>query len=350
MRLLPPRRIFDGIVSGTSAGTGIGAAQQPPTVINIPGGNELLYELRVFISGEFNASANGSAVITDGIQKFVRSLRVFSLKHKLLWDSIPGIVAHRVESFERGTRPDYTAPANANDGATFDMTYRIPFARDHSKYRENDTILDMLNTNLELQIQFGIVTDIFTGGTAPEIINLRVRVEGIYGMNPAGDSRAIGAAYDLAKLGDFPIRQPWFGKTVIPITATETRQIEIPSGDRAYTQIFLMQQASDTLLEVTDILDTKGEITLRNDAQHVVDRARIDLLMSDWKGHKSLEAKPTAWVPIDFDKLGLMSHWLDAFGTPQGKCVLEVPVTYVANRQLVVVYKGVQAIPEGALR
>lgn len=340
-------------------------ASQPAIQITkdgFPAGDEGVLGVQLTYKGEFDTSAAAGAAVTDGALKILRALTVETDKHRKIIDGVDGLGLHRMLQLEGETRQISVDCASNADATTFEASLYIPFADDRRLIRPYDCLLDMKNSKMTVKRQYGVVTDIQSAGTAPQIVNMRedISVEVVPGPindgSPEMNPDAVREGLDPKKFSELPGFIPVRERNPFPITATKNGfQIPVSVGDKILRRIYLSQQtivpATGLVTEVSNIVSENAAISFKVGKDVIMDRMTWKELVGKNKRESGVETMPTGWAFISFDRQKSVPRMLDLYKFPSGlSCNVEVDVTTQTNANLVVYLDYLQLIPPAAVR
>lgn len=329
-------------VIGGTTGQGLGSTSQSFQVTQgWAGGDEGLVEVGFRFQGELNfSSGNGTSVVTDGVLNLIRSLTLRTDMHGPLIDRIDGLGLHRIQSFQQGTRPALSAPANANDGATFSAFLRLPLI-DSKMTRPYDTLLDLKHANPRLEYTLGAQTDVVTGGTGAELINVKHQVSQLVLPGP------------LKTQGEESELPSWMYNLEMQthaIDATKTWNIDLPFRDRTIKRIYISQRNISDRSELATVVTASQKLSLKLNGTRVIEDMSWGELQDENKSHFGLETMPTGWVVLEEDKTKRIMDALWVLTDDSGKLTLEVEGTSVTNGGLWIYVESWKPLPEKAQR
>jgi len=323
---------------------------------NFPAGDELMFAVSLRYKGEFDTTAAAGAPVTDGALKILRGLTVESDKHGKLVDGLDGLTIHRVNQFESDAKPASADCASNADATTFSALHRVTLFDEDRLVRPLDLALDVMKSRITVKRQYGVVTDIQSAGTAPQIINMRedISVEVQPGPINPGVNPESGARDDA--YSELPALMPVKEVILVPITATQAAmRIQLPYGDRIYRRIYLSQRtiapANGLVTEVSNIVSENAAISLKHNYEPRVDRLTwAELSDRNKQDFKFQNALPTGWACIQFDRTRRIPDMFPVLSKESQNLFLEVDVTTQTNAFLLLCLDSLKPIPTQADR
>ncbi len=340
------------LVSKTQAS--IGLTQISPAVISdgLPSGDEALYALHCRIRGalDLTTSSAGTAV-TNGVQIFVRSIRVETDKHGILVDNIDGLAMYRFNQIDLGTLSDDLQVTTMTTGTpALDWSFRIPFA-DKNFLRSYDTLLDMLKSRMTVTVTLGIVTDMVSGGTYTGTFVVTTPTIDIWGDIIRNPNPVTGNVNGVDFTSELPIMQRSLEVRKFDVTSTSTGfKFPLPYGDRIYRRIILQQRNSSSLAELATVITATQNIGVEINGFPWQQSLPWGDVNSRNKQDYQMETLPTGIAVFDWSQEGRIGDMLNTLSADQGTMNLVADVTSVSNGQLWVIMDCLKPIPPQARR
>jgi len=323
---------------------------------NFPAGDELVAAINLRYKGEFDTTAAAGAPVADGALKILRALTVETNKHGKLIDGVDGLSLHRVNQFESDSKPASADCASNADATTFSAQHRITFYDENRLVRPLDLALDVMKAGITVKRQYGVVTDIQSAGTNPQIINMRedIHVEVQPGPINPGINPDTGARDDDYSM--LPALMPVKEVIPVPIVASQNAmRIQLPYGDRIYRRIYISQRtinpANGLVTEVSNIIAENAAVSLKHNYDARVDRVTWGSLSDRNKqDFHFYNAIPTGWACIQFDRSRRIPDMFPVLSKESQNLFLELDVTLQTNAFIVLVLDSLKPIPNAADR
>lgn len=318
-----------------------------------PSGDEGIIALNLRYFGTFTVGTPAGSPITDGGKKILRSLTVETDKHLKLIDGVDGLGLDRMLRFENSAAPASTDCASNASGTTFSSHFRIPFADETRLFRPFDTLLDMRNSRMIVKRQYGLVTDVQTAGTTPQVSSIRedMNVEVLPGPLNTGTPSP-----EYSELPSYvPVREKiQVGGYGGNIPTQNAYKIALPVGDRIYRRIYISQvtlDANGLPTEVATVITRDAAISLKFGRDAIVDRLTFGETQDRAKLIADCETMPTGWAFLDFDTSHRINDMLNAYEYPAGIAAnLEIDTTNISNAGINVYIDCLKLIPPAAVR
>lgn len=329
-------------------------AQVSPLVLSdgLPTGDEAIYTLHARIRGtlDLTTSSAGSAV-TNGVQVFVRSVKVETDKHGIIMDNIDGLALYRFNQIDLGTLPDDLQVTTMTTGTpAFDWSFRIPFA-DPRFLRSYDTLLDMIKSRMTVTVTLGIVTDMVSGGTYTGTFDVNSPTLDVWGDIVRNPNPLSGQVNGVNFTSELPIMQRSIEVRKFDVTSTSTGfRFPLPFGDRIYRRIILQQRNSSTLAELATVVTATQNVGIEINGFPWVQSIPWGDLNSRNKQDYQIETLPTGIAVMEFSPEQRIGDMLNTLSTDQGTMNLVADVTSVSNGQLWVIMDCLKPIPPQAQR
>lgn len=336
------------------AAASIGLTQVSPLVISdgLPTGDEAIYALHCRVRGALDlTTASAGTAVTNGVQVFVRNVRVETDKHGILVDNLDGLSMYRFNQIDLGTLPDDLQVTTMTTGTpALDYTFRIPFA-DKNFLRSYDTLLDVMKSRMTVTVTLGIVTDMVSGGTYTGTFvvttpSIDVWAEVIRNPNPVS-----GVVNGVEFTSELPIMQRSIEVRKFDVTSTSTGyKFPLPYGDRIYRRIILQQRNSSSLAELATVITATQNIGIEINGFPWIQAIPWAAQNARNKQDFQMETLPTQIACFDFSQEGRIGDMLNTLSADQGTMNLVADVTSVSNGQLWVIMDCLKPIPPAARR
>jgi hypothetical protein len=340
------------LVSKQSAS--IGLTQAAPLVFSdgLPTGDEAIYALHCRLRGalDLTTSSAGSAV-TNGVEVFVRNIRIESDKHGILVDNMDGLAMYRYNQIDKGTLPDDLNVTTMTTGTpALDYTFEIPFA-DKNFLRSYDTLLDMLKSKLTIYVTLGIVTDMVSGGTYTGTFVVTTPTVEVWGDIIRNPNPLTGVVDGVQFTSELPIMQRSIEVRKFDINQTSTGvKLALPYGDRIYRRIILQQRNGSTLAELATVITATQNIGIEINGFPWIQAIPWAAVNARNKQDFQMETLPTGIAVFDWGQEGRIGDMLNTLSNDQGTMNLVADVTSVSNGQIWAILDCLKPIPPQARR
>lgn len=309
----------------------------------MPTGDLGVERLTLRYNGLTDQGVADGTVVTDGQLRYLRQLDVISSALGPIVDKMDGLSLARILAMEYGTpAPTLQAASNANDqpfNAEFPLSMLMP-----KKYiRPKDTLLDMNKDSLIVDAQFGSYTDIISGGTATNTIDM-LKADLTAEVLPGPLVTKEGPGYELPGWYRY-----WKKYTEDVSSAKSQRVIELDFGFDIVEKVFVSQRDANGAEIATLVLD-ESIVSLLVNRQAWVDRVTWKELKDRYKAPSGLESKFTGWGCVfDASEHGSILDLLSLIATNSGTFQLVLDQENVTGK-LHIVTQCVRPLPPDAVR
>lgn len=340
------------LVSKSSAS--IGLTQAVPLVFSdgLPTGDEAIYGVNLRLRGalDLTTSSAGTAV-TNGVEVFVRNIRIETDKHGILVDNMDGLAMYRFNQIDKGTLPDDLNVTTMTTGTpALDYTFNIPFA-DKNFLRSYDTLLDMLKSKMTIYVTLGIVTDMVSGGTYTGTFVVTTPTIDVWADIIRNPNPVSGNVNGVDFISELPIMQRSIEVRKYDVTSTSTGfKFALPYGDRIYRRIIVQQRNSSTLAELATVITATQNIGLEINGFPWMQQIPWADQNARNKQDFQMETLPTGIAVFDFGQEGRIGDMLNTLSADQGTMNFVADVTSVSNGSLWFILDCLKPIPPQARR
>lgn len=336
------------------ASASIGLTQAAPLVISdgLPTGDEAIYGLKCRLRGALNLTTSSAGLaVTNGVQVFVRNIRIETDKHGTLVDNIDGLAMYRFNQIDMGTLPDELQVTTMTTGTpAFDYQFSIPFA-DKNFLRSYDTLLDMMKSKMTVYVTLGIVTDMVSGGTYTGTFEVTTPSIDVWADVIRNPNPFTGNVNGVDFTSELPIMQRSIEVRKFDVNQTSTGvKFPLPYGDRIYRRIILQQRNGSTLAELATVITATQNIGVEINGFPWIQSIPWGAQNARNKQDYQMETLPTAIAVFDWGQEGRIGDMLNTLSTDQGTMNLVADVTSVSNGQIWAILDCLKPIPPQARR
>jgi hypothetical protein len=280
---------------------------------NVPQGLIRSISLHTFTTA---FALGGGSAVTDGEKKILRSVSVKSDKHGVLYQNVSGLSLYRLMTLIFSKAPAVTAVGASGYAARFPIPLGYMGHLRHPAKRINDMSLWAFTTKPIIELVYGVLTDVVTGGTPSGSVRIRPVFQ--YEPNPNPLPEDPKASDPVAGSGDRPKYQiEVIGTKFASLSTSGRNEQNLPIGqNRIPLYIMLHEKNSSTGAEVSDIFTARtSKLDLRHGSDYLFEQVSVtdlDEMMADFLNLSSLPAG-VHLIPLTPDGKIADSILLDAF-------------------------------------